>query len=669
MKKKLFLLGAALMAGGTVWAQSGYRDLTKEGMDGKPVLEEAFEAPLEESGWTVGGKGEGFSRKFGYGVNGNGGLLYQRTDPKENSSLKKQVKLREGVIYKISLDWRSEFTDTDKGMVELFCVIHFDKNGKRLGGTFHGSNYPAVNDWKKMSKTFSVPEGTDHSRVSLLFRAGRTGKVWYDNLIIEPVGGVPGRIHLTSPAALTLDNAGRISLFAEAVGYTPAKDALSAAVTVNGKTQEAVVRGNSAVLEFPGLPMGKHAFEAVLKDNDKKEILARRTGFLFRADRKENAVRFDDSKRLIVNGKKVLPVVLFLGQVKPDIESSEEVFAKVKAAGFNSILSVPQWIVPMQDDIVKRTLSAFDLAQKHGLYLIYSIKYQLNGKNGIKSYNGAGDVHSSTVEIVKSVKDHPALLAWYVSDENPLSELGAIQQLRERIAENDPNHPAITLTNIATNFKPFAATGDIISGDVYPIGATRNTCGESQSDGGMAKYVDDALATNLPVWNTIQIFSWGDFYKNVPLRYPTVREMRSMILTTAIRGAHGYMFYAYHPVMYLSRAKDPAAGAKQWKNITEAVQMLRSIEDYLLSDAEAPAVTVDKKYGQTVQARAFALENGKVMAVISAGGPGKSAAEITVPGKDNLVSKYGNTKNLGGGRYLFEGLHMDGDILLEPETK
>ncbi len=664
MHKRLFLLVAILTVSGGVSAHSGYRDLTREGMDGKPVFEEAFEAPLEKSGWAIDGKG--FRREFGFGLNGNGGLLYHRTDSKEHSELKKPVKLREGVIYKISLDWRSEFPG--KGMVELFAVNHFDKNGKRLTGTFHGATKPPVTEWQKMSRTFTAPEGTVSSIVSLILREGRTGKVWYDNLLIEPVGGVPGRIYLTGPAALTLDNKGRVSFFAEAVGYTPAKDTLSVAVTINGRTQEATVRDKSAAMEFSDLPKGRHKFEAVLKDNAKKEILARRSGYLFRAEAGKNAVRFDEKKRLLVNGKKVLPVVIFIDQVRQKYESTDEAYARIRKAGFNGILAHPDWTTPRQPDRHARMLAAYDCAQKHGLYMIHAIKYQLNdNKNAIVKYKNARGVHVSTSEMVKSLKDHPALLAWYISDENPLSELGAIQQLRERIAEADPDHPSITLTNISSNFKAFAATGDIISGDSYPVGSTAKQCGEEQFDGGLMDYINQSMATNLPVWNTIQMFSWGEYYKNVPLRHPTVKEMRSMILTTAICGAHGYMFYAYHPVMYMSREKDPAAAERQWKNVTEVVQMLRGMEDYLLSDAKAPEATVGKIKGCPVQARAFALENGKVMAVISASGPGKSTAEITIPGKSNLASKYGNTKNLGNGRYLFEGLHMDGDILIEQE--
>ena len=54
--------------------------------------------------------------------------------------------------------------------------------------------------------------------------------------------------------------------------------------------------------------------------------------------------------------------------------------------------------------------------------------------------------------------------------------------------------------------------------------------------------------------------------------------------------------------------------------------------------------------------------NGKVAAII-ASIEGKTSAEILVPGQPNLKSRYGLTKNLGGGRYLYEAAGCDGDIL------
>ena len=42
---------------------------------------------------------------------------------------------------------------------------------------------------------------------------------------------------------------------------------------------------------------------------------------------------------------------------------------------------------------------------------------------------------------------------------------------------------------------------------------------------------------------------------------------------------------------------------------------------------------------------------------------GKTAAEIVIPSQPNLKSRFGLTKNLGNGRYLYEAAGCDGDIL------
>ena len=54
---------------------------------------------------------------------------------------------------------------------------------------------------------------------------------------------------------------------------------------------------------------------------------------------------------------------------------------------------------------------------------------------------------------------------------------------------------------------------------------------------------------------------------------------------------------------------------------------------------------------------------GKTKVLIVSLGPGKSSADIFVPGKPNLKSRFGKTVNLGGGRYRFTGLHVTSDVL------
>ncbi len=65
---------------------------------------------------------------------------------------------------------------------------------------------------------------------------------------------------------------------------------------------------------------------------------------------------------------------------------------------------------------------------------------------------------------------------------------------------------------------------------------------------------------------------------------------------------------------------------------------------------------------QKAQLRAWNAD-GKTAVVITGIGPGECIAEFTVPGKDNLKSRYGMTENLGGGKYRFKGENISSDIL------
>ena len=88
--------------------------------------------------------------------------------------------------------------------------------------------------------------------------------------------------------------------------------------------------------------------------------------------------------------------------------------------------------------------------------------------------------------------------------------------------------------------------------------------------------------------------------------------------------------------------------------------MLHSLEPFIMSLEKAPQAMVVRKEGEVV-ATAFAA-NGKVAAIIS-NIVGKTSAEILIPNQPNLKSRYGLTKNLGNGRYLYEAAGCDGDIL------
>ena len=52
--------------------------------------------------------------------------------------------------------------------------------------------------------------------------------------------------------------------------------------------------------------------------------------------------------------------------------------------------------------------------------------------------------------------------------------------------------------------------------------------------------------------------------------------------------------------------------------------------------------------------------------MITSSGPGKAEAVLTLPPHLNrLTSVSGRTRNLGGGKYCFQGQDIDYDVLLE----
>ena len=116
--------------------------------------------------------------------------------------------------------------------------------------------------------------------------------------------------------------------------------------------------------------------------------------------------------------------------------------------------------------------------------------------------------------------------------------------------------------------------------------------------------------------------------------------------------------------MELQEKHDPGSSKEFWPRVTATAKLLRQLEPWLLSLEKAPNVTVENKTSSIVDARAFS-SNGKLRILITGCGPGKAKAVITIPKHQNLKSRFGNTKALGGGKYLFNGNNISSDILIE----
>ncbi len=137
---------------------------------------------------------------------------------------------------------------------------------------------------------------------------------------------------------------------------------------------------------------------------------------------------------------------------------------------------------------------------------------------------------------ITALKDHPALLCWYVMDE-PSGDAFAEADARLQIAhELDPRHPAFI--NYLGN-KLEDQSGDIYSTDVYPIPHSTPMGAISA----VARMKAAAEIERKPVWMWLQ----GTGYAYWMDREPTPRELSCMVYGSLIAGARGIYYFAQVP--------------------------------------------------------------------------------------------------------------------------
>ena len=139
-------------------------------------------------------------------------------------------------------------------------------------------------------------------------------------------------------------------------------------------------------------------------------------------------------------------------------------------------------------------------------------------------------------EHISTLKDHPALLCWYVYDE-PSGDRFAEADARVKLAKSlDPSHPALInyLGNRLEN-----QTGDIYSTDVYPIPHSA----PNAAINAVKRMKAAAAKENKPVWMWLQ----GTGYAYWMDREPSPRELSCMVYGSLISGARGIYYFAQFP--------------------------------------------------------------------------------------------------------------------------
>ena len=283
---------------------------------------------------------------------------------------------------------------------------------------------------------------------------------------------------------------------------------------------------------------------------------------------KSNEVKTDRfTGGLIVNRRQFFPFGFYCySPVYPTLPEEEAV------RGFN-MMSPYQKVLP---ETLNERKAYMDRCAQLGMKVHYNLL----------SVSGGGGVGSKIEDVtneekrkrliaeITAFRDHPALLAWYVSDE-PNGNNMTPEQLEEiyrTVRENDPWHPvSIVFMAPFMSSKKYADALDIVMADPYPVPNLPVTIvGET------AGLLKTEFKGKRPFWIVPQAFGGGELWG----REPTVQEIRSMTWQAIINGATGIQYFVRQGLNYFPKS------SAAWSECGRISVEVAELTPWLLSDEE-----------------------------------------------------------------------------------
>ena len=292
---------------------------------------------------------------------------------------------------------------------------------------------------------------------------------------------------------------------------------------------------------------------------------------------KSNEVKTDRlTGGLIVNKRQFFPFGFYCySPVYPTLPEEEVV------KGFN-MMSPYQKIVP---ETFNERKAYMDRCAELGMKVNYNLLSVSGGGGTGSKIDGLSDEEKRTrlIAEIKTFRDHPALMGWYISDEPNGNNMSPeqLEEIYRTVKENDPWHPvSIVFMAPFIASKKYADALDIVMADPYPLPDRPVT---------MVGDVTGQLKTEFrgkrPVWIVPQAFGGGELWS----REPTVQEIRSMTWQSIINGATGIQYFVRQGLNYFPKS------AATWGECGRMAMEVAELTPWILSDEETlPAESYSK---------------------------------------------------------------------------
>jgi hypothetical protein len=283
---------------------------------------------------------------------------------------------------------------------------------------------------------------------------------------------------------------------------------------------------------------------------------------------KPNEVKTDRlTGGLIVNKLPFFPFGFYCySPVNPSLPEEEVV------KGFN-VISPYQKILP---ETLEERKAYMDRCAELGMKVHFNL-LSVSGGGGVSSrIEGISEEEKQNrlISEIRSFRDHPALLAWYISDEPDGKNItpGQLEDIYRIVKENDPWHPVsmVFMAPFLTS-KKYSDALDIVMADPYPIPDY-----PASMPGDVARQLSSEFKGRRPVWIVPQAFGGGELWS----REPTIQEIRSMTWQAIINGATGIQYFVRQGLNYFPKS------AATWSECGRIAVEVAELTPWLLSDEQ-----------------------------------------------------------------------------------
>lgn len=545
------LLGTALAAGGAAaagltvpaWAapHRGPTRPAREVGDGIPAEDRAegavvFSTSFEdaEETWYL---NDQTSRSTTSPVTGSYVMHVHRTDPTVYLTSQTVLPYVSGTEYVLTAQLRAEnLSRTDSRDGARMALEAYDANGRWIYGRYGASIQDA--EWVEQVITFAPTAIVTELRLTLFLGKDVSGDAWFDDVVVREKAPPPFATALVTPShrgLLVPGDHDEVRLVTRPGLRPEALPRYRVRVTLADATGTVVARDEVAadtelVFTHPAdeLAPGSHVVRAELLD-DTGAVVAEDAWPVEKLGPDDTVPqRWIDRHGRLRHGETVhFPLGFYSSGVQ------ESHLQLLQGSSFNCLLPYGE-----------PRLEWLDLAQQYGIDVVGSLKDIFHGEPyAPDELTSEDDEVPYLQDLVRRLKDHPAVLAWYIQDERDPDTYGdRLMAHHAGLVEVDPDHPAVAVDYRRPPAHIQMRATDAFGVDSYPV--TGSDTNHLEQPAALASAAREALPHRM-MWHVVQSFGWSA-YPPAEGRPPTTDELRSMAWQYICHGATGLLFYSLH---------------------------------------------------------------------------------------------------------------------------